>query len=331
MDENSDPSGPPPDPRPTDPELPATDAAGHHPAPDPPDDTPEPEQPRDQEPGGLPGPDRPLPPSEEQDPAPPMSARAAPPSSLGERAILWLRKLWQWWALRNGRPTGPWPRVAADWTGRVILTLVALSVVTVVGLRWVTPPTSAFMVREGLVRDHPGGIQYDWVPAEDISVELALAVVTSEDQRFPVHHGFDLVEIRKALDESGRQRGASTISQQVAKNLFLWPGGWVRKGLEAYITALIETLWPKRRILEVYLNVAEFGPGVFGAEAASRAFFGKPASDLTRAEAARLAAVLPSPRRMSAARPSEYVRGRQGEIESGMAQLGGPAYLDGIW
>ena len=218
-----------------------------------------------------------------------------------------------------------------DWVARIALGLVAASVLVVLVLRWVPPPTTAFMVREGFVREHPEGIRYDWVPYRQISPELALAVVASEDQRFPVHHGFDLVEIRKALDESGRRRGASTLSQQVAKNLFLWPGGWIRKGIEAYLTVLIETLWPKRRILETYLNVAEFGPGVFGAEAGSRYAYGKAASRLSRPEAARLAAVLPSPRRMSAARPSDYVRQRQTEIETAMVQLGGRSYLEGIW
>lgn len=254
-----------------------------------------------------------------------------PSSSLWGRGIHASRRLWRWWALRDGRPSGPRARVVADWAARVLLTLVAASVLAVAALRVVPPPTTAFMVREGFVRDHPGGILYDWVSAGAISGELALAVVASEDQRFPVHHGFDLVEIQKAMGESGRRRGASTLSQQVAKNLFLWPGGWVRKGLETYLTVLIETLWPKRRILEVYLNVAEFGPGVFGAEAASRAYFGKGASHLSRSEAARLAAVLPSPRRMSVARPSDYVRERQREIEEGMAQLGGTSYLEGIW
>lgn len=241
------------------------------------------------------------------------------------------RRVWEWWALRNGRPQGSRWRVAADWAARLLVTLTALSVLVVALLRWVPPPTTAFMLREGWVREHPEGIQYEWVPYRAISRELALAVVASEDQRFPVHNGFDLVEIRKALDESGRRRGASTVSQQVAKNLFLWPGGWVRKGMEAYLTVLIETLWPKRRILEVYLNVAEFGPGVFGAEAASRAFYRKAAADLSRPEAARLAAVLPSPRRMSVGRPSDYVRRRQMEIEAHMAQLGGTSYLNGIW
>jgi monofunctional glycosyltransferase len=158
--------------------------------------------------------------------------------------------------------------------------------------------------------------------------------VASEDQRFPTHRGFDMDQIRKAMDEAQRgrrARGASTISQQVAKNLFLWNGhSWVRKGLEAWFTVLIETLWPKRRILEVYLNSAEFGYGIYGAEAAAQAFFHKPAARLTRDEAARLAAVLPNPVRMRAERPSQYVQRRQREIATQMAALGGTSYLEGL-
>jgi monofunctional biosynthetic peptidoglycan transglycosylase len=159
-------------------------------------------------------------------------------------------------------------------------------------------------------------------------------VVASEDQLFPVHRGFDFRQIRKAMDEAERgrrARGASTITQQVAKNLFLWNGhSWVRKGLEAWFTVLIETLWPKRRILEVYLNVAEFGRGIYGAEAAAQAFYRKPAARLTRDEAARLAAVLPNPRLLRADRPSNYVQRRQQEIAAQMASLGGTGYLAGL-
>jgi monofunctional glycosyltransferase len=161
-----------------------------------------------------------------------------------------------------------------------------------------------------------------------------LAVIASEDQRFPEHGGFDFKQIEKAMDEAergGRARGASTISQQVAKNLFLWNGrSYLRKGLEAWYTVLIEALWSKRRILEVYVNIAEFGRGVYGAEAAAQAFFRKPAARLGRGEAARLAAVLPSPKRMRADNPSAYVLRRQAEIERQMQALGGPAYLKGL-
>jgi len=209
------------------------------------------------------------------------------------------------------------------------------SVVSVLALRWVHPWTTAFMIQtriEALLRgerNYHG--DYRWVPYRDISPQLAIAVVAAEDQKFPIHAGFDFDAIQDAIEEQadgGAARGASTISQQVAKNLWLWPGrSWLRKGIEAYFTVLIETLWPKRRILEVYLNVAEFGPGVFGAGAAAQRYFGEPPSRLDREEAARLAAVLPSPRRMHADRPSDYVNMRADQIEAEAARLGGPAYL----
>lgn len=210
-----------------------------------------------------------------------------------------------------------------------------LSVLAVLALRWIHPWTSAFMVNArmaSLFDDDPRPLQlrYQWRDYEYISRELALAVVASEDQRFPEHHGFDFTQIQKAMDDADRGRrvrGASTISQQVAKNLFLWKGGWVRKGMEAWFTVLIEALWPKRRILEVYLNIAEFGRGIYGAEAAAHAFFNKPAARLTRAEAARLAAVLPNPLRLKAESPGRYVQRRQQEIEVQMAALGGTYYL----
>jgi monofunctional biosynthetic peptidoglycan transglycosylase len=167
-----------------------------------------------------------------------------------------------------------------------------------------------------------------------MSPDVALAVVAAEDQKFPVHSGFDLEAIEDAMDErkSGRRtRGASTISQQVAKNLFLWPGkNWLRKGLEAWLTIWIELLWPKQRILETYLNVAQFGPGVFGVEAAAHAYFHKPAAQLDRDEAALLAAVLPSPERFNAARPSNYVLERRSWILGQMRGLGGRSYIDAL-
>jgi monofunctional biosynthetic peptidoglycan transglycosylase len=170
------------------------------------------------------------------------------------------------------------------------------------------------------------------VDLPEISRFAALAVVAAEDQRFPLHHGFDFAEIGEALEErgNGRLRGASTISQQVAKNLFLWQGrSFVRKGLEAWLTLWIELLWPKRRILEVYLNLAELGPGVFGVEAASRRTFGKPAARLEAEEAALLAAVLPNPVRYRADAPSSYVRHRAARIRREMDRLG-PAYLERV-
>jgi monofunctional biosynthetic peptidoglycan transglycosylase len=220
-----------------------------------------------------------------------------------------------------------------------VLAAVLLSVLSVLLLRYVNPWTSAFMVDARITSwfdddPRPWRLQHVWRDYSQISSQLPLAVVASEDQRFPEHRGFDIRQIRKAMDEAQRgrrARGASTISQQVAKNLFLWNGrSWVRKGLEAWFTVLIETLWPKRRILEIYLNSAEFGRGIYGAEAAAQAFFHKNAARLTREEAARLAAVLPNPVRMRADRPSRYVQRRQREIAAQMAALGGTAYLAGL-
>jgi len=175
-------------------------------------------------------------------------------------------------------------------------------------------------------------IRYRWVDWADLSPHVKVAVIASEDQNFPAHYGFDLKAIDDALDErqrGRRVRGASTISQQVAKNLFLWSGrSWLRKGLEAYFTVLIETLWPKQRILEVYLNVAEFGRGVFGVGAAADVYFRKPASRLNQYDAALLAAVLPSPKRMRVNAPSAYVRSRQQWILGQMRGLGGTALLN---
>jgi monofunctional biosynthetic peptidoglycan transglycosylase len=210
---------------------------------------------------------------------------------------------------------------------------VAATVLAVVAMRWIDPPTTAFILRDriGNLFDDEYQFRHEWHDWDEISKNAPLAVVASEDQRFPLHFGFDFKQIDKALAdrERGRRvRGASTISQQVAKNLFLWPGqSWFRKGLEAGITVLIEFAWPKQRILEVYLNVAEFGRGTWGVQAASRRFFRKDAARLTRAEAALLAAVLPAPRRYRADAPGPYVRKRQAWIERQMAALGGPAYL----
>lgn len=204
--------------------------------------------------------------------------------------------------------------------------------------RWIPVPATAFMLRDvvaALAADAPGyRFRHDWVAWERISPHAAVAVIAAEDQKFARHHGFDLQSIDQALDEARRGRrlrGASTISQQVAKNLFLWPGqSWPRKGLEAGLTVMIELLWPKRRILEVYLNSVEFGRGIWGIEAASQRYFGKPAARLNRHEAALLAAVLPNPSRLRVDAPSAYVRGRQRWILDQMAALGGPACLEAL-
>jgi monofunctional biosynthetic peptidoglycan transglycosylase len=216
---------------------------------------------------------------------------------------------------------GRFGRWLAVFTLKLALLGVFTSAALVLPWRWLTPPTSAFMLREQLA----GRTLYQrWVPYRSISRNLVLCVIAAEDQKFAAHSGFDLDAIARATQERrARPRGASTISQQLAKNLFLWPGrSFVRKGLEAWFTVWLEQTWPKRRILEVYLNVAEFGPGVFGAAAASEIAFGKSAGEITLSEAALLAAVLPSPKRMSARNPSAYVYERAGEIERVARGLG---------
>jgi len=214
----------------------------------------------------------------------------------------------------------------------------ALSVLAVLLLRWINPPFTAFMaesqIAAWLSRDPNYVSRHSWVDLDRISPNLPLAVVASEDQKFPEHWGFDVEAIEKAYalnQHSHRVRGASTISQQVAKNLYLWSGrSYFRKGLEAYFTVLIEALWPKKRILEIYLNVAQFGYGTYGAEAAAQRFFHKPASRLSRSDAAVLAAVLPNPERFSAVTPSKYVQQRRDWILGQMQALGGPEMLGEI-
>jgi monofunctional biosynthetic peptidoglycan transglycosylase len=217
---------------------------------------------------------------------------------------------------------------------QVVAAGVLASVVATLLLRWVPPFFSALMVERhayALFTGQPYNAQYEWVGWQKIAAAAPLAVIASEDQRFADHRGFDIESIQDAMEdaERGRRlRGASTISQQVAKNIFLWPGrSYIRKGLEAYFTVLIEALWPKRRILEVYLNVAEFGDGLFGVEAASQRYFRKPAARLSAEEAALLAAVLPNPHRLRAGRPSAYVLERRDWILRQMDQLGGTGYI----
>ena len=222
------------------------------------------------------------------------------------------------------------------WTLLAVFVLVALTAVPVLLMRWWSPFSSAFMLDASFAHysEKDYSTRYSWVDLEKISPNAALAVIASEDQQFPFHTGFDFKSIREAVRENAhrkRPRGASTISQQVAKNLFLWNGGgYARKGLEAWFTVLIELLWPKERILEVYLNIAQFGRGIFGVEEASRAFFHKPAARLSRPEAATLAAVLPNPIRLRADRPSAYVISRRDWIVGQMRGLGGREYLEEV-
>ena len=197
-------------------------------------------------------------------------------------------------------------------------------------------PFSAVMVERQLSAWLSGDFGYvahsDWVSMDEISPWMGLAVIAAEDQKFPDHWGFDVTAIEKALAHNERNenriRGASTLSQQTAKNLFLWDGrSWVRKGLEAGLTLGMETVWSKKRILTVYLNIAEFGDGIFGVEAAAQRYFHKPASRLSLSEAALLAAVLPNPLRFKANAPSGYVRSRQAWIMRQMRQLGGESFM----
>lgn len=218
----------------------------------------------------------------------------------------------------------------------VLIVAWLLSTTALVGLlRFVDPPMSAFMAQrmvEARLRGETGfQLHQQWQPLASISPRLQLAVIASEDQKFLSHNGFDLEALRQVAREhlagEGR-RGGSTISQQTAKNLFLWPrSSWLRKGFETWFTGLLELLWPKHRILEMYLNFAQFGRDIYGAEGAARAWFGKPASALTAEEAARLAAVLPAPNRYRVQPPSPHVRERAAWVQRQMRALGGEAHL----
>lgn len=203
------------------------------------------------------------------------------------------------------------------WTAALVVAVLVATWAPIWILRFVEPPTTAFMLR-----DSSQALRREWTPWAELGTSLPLAVMAAEDQKFPTHFGFDLESIHAALEAGGRLRGASTITQQTAKNLFLWPDrSFVRKGIEAYLTALIELSWPKRRTLEIYLNVAEFGPGIYGVGAASRAYFGKTPGALDDSEAALLAAVLPNPKQLHVDRPSSYVRERQRWIREQMTRL----------
>lgn len=184
--------------------------------------------------------------------------------------------------------------------------------------RVVTPPGGIYMLQE---YRRLGEIQHQWVPMDQIAPVMARSVIAAEDANFCLHWGFDMAEIRKVI-AAGSTRGASTLSQQTAKNVFLWHGrDWTRKALESGFTLMLEALWPKRRILEVYLNVAEFDEGVFGVEAAARRYFRVSAADLSPLQAARLAAVLPAPKSRDAANPTQFLRNRTASIMDGAATI----------
>ncbi|MEX0970283.1 MAG: monofunctional biosynthetic peptidoglycan transglycosylase [Paracoccaceae bacterium] len=201
---------------------------------------------------------------------------------------------------------------------RLGVALSAIIVLSVLVFRWLPPPMTLLMQREAAAR---GEIAWEWRNMAQISPDLALSVVAAEDANFCLHYGFDIDAIRAALDD-GAERGASTISQQVAKNLFLWPErSWLRKGLEVGFTGLIELLWPKQRILEVYLNIAEMGPGVFGAEAAAQHHYGRTAEALGPSRAAALAVILPNPRARDPRNPTNSRARRAAQVADGAATL----------
>ncbi len=215
-----------------------------------------------------------------------------------------------------------WLRVIG-WVAAGLLAAVLLSVLYV---RFLPPPMGVYMLSE---RMRLGSLQRQWVPLSGMSVNLPLSVVAAEDANFCLHYGFDFEAIRDAFSDDSRQRGGSTISQQVAKNVYLWHGRtWLRKGLEAGFAGLIELTWPKRRIVEVYLNVAEFDEGVFGAAAAAQHYFGVTPDKVSATQAARLAAVLPSPKKSSAGKPSAYIRKRAAQISSGAGTIAADGRAD---
>jgi monofunctional biosynthetic peptidoglycan transglycosylase len=211
------------------------------------------------------------------------------------------------------------------WARYAVLTsgvLLALSFLMVLPLRWINPPTSAFMLQDDSGR-RP--VLFEWADWQETGIAPALAVIAAEDQRFADHFGIDFESMRKAVQDNSRGqrlRGASTITQQLAKNLFLWPGrSYLRKGLEAWFTIVLEICLPKKRILEIYINIVELGPGIYGIPAASRYFFGNEPSGISDAQAALLAAVLPNPQQLQVDRPSAYVRERQRWIQNQMQRL----------
>lgn len=207
---------------------------------------------------------------------------------------------------------------------KVVLILLIAQFIYIIALRWIDPPITITQLDNWISGN---GLKRDYINFEDMSPNIRLAVMASEDQLFPDHNGFDMKSIKKALaknKKSKRVRGASTISQQVAKNVFLWQGrSWLRKGMEVYFTFMIELLWSKERILEVYLNVSEMGKGIFGIEAAAQTYFKKSAKKLTRTEAAMIAACLPNPKKYRVKPPSSYVNRRYPWILSQMSNLEG--------
>lgn len=224
----------------------------------------------------------------------------------------------------------------ATWLGKACLWFLAISIVWVILTSFIPVPFTPLMGARMIEQKMEGKdivFQKDWVSIDEINENMILAVICSEDQHFEAHNGFDLAAIKKAIDNNSKRKkrgkpiqGASTISQQVAKNVFLWPSrSWIRKGFEVYFTFLIETIWSKKRIMEVYLNVIEMGNGIYGAEAAALNFYGKHAKDLSRSEAALIAAVLPNPRKWSPKSPTAYINKKQSWIQNQMRY-----WIDGV-
>ena len=209
-----------------------------------------------------------------------------------------------------------WPgtRQVARWAGRGLLACAGFFLFLVLAYTVINPPVTAYILAESF---RYGGVERSWVDLDEMAPDLPRAVVAAEDANFCLHWGFDMAAIREAIDQGGT-RGASTLSQQTVKNVFLWQGrSWPRKALEALMTPVLELIWTKRRTLEVYLNVAEFGKGIFGVEAAAQHYFGTSAKELTRTRAALLAAVLPDPKDRNPARPSGFLRKRARQILEG--------------
>jgi len=237
---------------------------------------------------------------------PAKTARSRAGAATDQVRRTWLGRVWRWL-----------------WRG--VLGALALVVLAILTYGLVNPPTTPYMFAEGR---RLGGVEQVWVPMDRIAPAMARAAVAAEDANFCLHWGLDLTAIRAAMDAGGG-RGASTISQQVVKNAYLWQGrSWLRKALEAAMTPVLEALWSKRRILEVYLNVAEFAEGVFGVEAAAQHYFGIGAAELSDLQAARLAAVLPDPKGRSASEPGPQVRRRSGQIIDGMATIAADGRAD---
>lgn len=230
-----------------------------------------------------------------------------------------------------------WYNVALATLGKIVFWFFVISIALVFLFKWVDPPFTYLMLKrkiEAISQGKPNEIKYNFVPYNSISPQLILAIIASEDQKFPFHVGFDFEAIDKAIShnkKTKRKRGASTLSQQTAKNVFLWDGrNFLRKGLEAYFTVLIEMIWGKQRILEVYLNVAEMGNMTFGVEAASKKYFKKKASQINNDEASIMAAVLPNPILFKVKKPTKFILKRKVWIKNQCQSLGGRKYLENV-